>query len=417
MLRLADTILGDWRRRLFRTFGIPTPGNEIILRAALAIVLAVVGSAGTSRAAEPELSDVFVAGHDGYASVRIPSLVVTSKGTLLAIAEGRQRKTDQAENVLIARRSLDGGRTWGQQQRIAQDGKHSLNNPCAVVDRKSGRVLIMFQSYPIGISEHSKKMATGLEGDDIVRNLLIASDDDGLTWDKPRDVTATTKLPERVNIMASGPGIGIQLSHGKRAGRIVMPFNQGTFGHWDVFSVYSDDVGKSWQIGQPPANCRLPDGRGVETSQVNEVQMVELAGGDVRLNARKWSGKALRKTATSGDSGETWSAISDDPALADPGCMAAIFRYSFANAGDKSRILYCGPDSDKRTNGTLRISYDEGKTWPAKRVLVAGSFAYSVLCRLPDGSIGCLYETDNMDRLVFARVTLNWLTAGQDQGK
>jgi sialidase-1 len=77
-------------------------------------------------------------------------------------------------------------------------------------------------------------------------------------------------------------------------------------------------------------------------------------------------------------------------------------------------MLYCGPDSSRRDQGTVHLSYDEGHTWPVKKVLLPGSFAYSVLTALPDGTIGCLLETDNMDRIVFARFTLDWLTDGRD---
>ena len=95
------------------------------------------------------------------------------------------------------------------------------------------------------------------------------------------------------------------------------------------------------------------------------------------------------------------------PELRDPSCMASILRYSFEAEGHKSVILYSGPDSTKRDNGTVHVSYDEGKTWPVKRVLTPGSFAYSVLTRFDDGTIGCLYETGG--KIVFARFGLDWV--------
>jgi sialidase-1 len=217
-----------------------------------------------------------------------------------------------------------------------------------------------------------------------------------------------------VTIVASGPGIGIQLRQGAHQGRILMPFNEGPFNHWNVLAIYSDDGGKNWKLGQPAPGCRVPNGKGGEISLVNEVQMVERADGSVMLNSRKWGGKDLRKVAVSKDGGVTWSKIEEEPALRDPGCMASIFRYTFPAAGGRSRILYSGPDSTKRENGTVYLSYDEGLTWPVKKVLFPGSFAYSVLTALPDGTIGCLLETDNANRIVFARFTLEWLTDGRD---
>lgn len=373
---------------------------------AFAVLLAVTALAAPS---EPEFSDVFIAGKDQFKSIRIPSVVVTKRGTVLAIAEGRSQHADQANNKLILKRSTDGGKTWGAQQIIADDGANCLNNPCTVVDQQSGRVVVMYQSYPANHSERDGSIKPGLDGLDIVRNYVITSADDGVTWSKPEDVTRTTKHAERVTIVASGPGIGIQLRNGPHRGRILMPFNEGPFHLWNVLAVYSDDGGKNWKLGEPAPGCRVPDGKGGEISLVNEVQMVELADGSVLLNSRKWGGKALRKIATSKDGGVTWSKIEEDAALRDPGCMASIFRHSFPTNGSKSRILYSGPDSTKRENGTVYLSYDEGKTWPVKKLLFPGSFAYSVLTALPDGTIGCLLETDNADRIIFARFTLAWL--------
>src|SRR4051812_29970339 len=97
--------------------------------------------------------------------------------------------------------------------------------------------------------------------------------------------------------------------------------------------------------------------------------------------------------------------------------MGSILRYSFADAGGKSRLLYSGPDSTKRNNGTVYLSTDEGKTWPLRKVLFAENFAYSVLVRLPDGTIGCLFETGaktGYDKIVLALFQLEWLADGKD---
>jgi len=362
----------------------------------------------------PEFSDVFIAGRDSFPSIRIPSVIVSKKGTVLAFAEGRAAHADQAVNRLILKRSGDAGRTWDPLQVIADDSPRCLNNPCAVVERGSGRVLVMFQSYPAGAAERSPQIKPGVEGDSVVRNYLIHSDDDGLTWSKPRDITRSTKRPERVTTVASGPGIGIQLRRGPHKGRLLIPFNEGPFDHWNVYAVYSDDGGETWQMGEVAPGAHVPDGKGGTTSQANEAQIVELADGSVRLNSRRWAGKPVRKTSLSRDGGATWSNIEDAPELMDPSCMASIVRYSDPLDGAKSRLLFSGPQSAKRDTGTVFLSENEGATWPVKRVLWPGSFAYSVLTVLPDGTIGCLFETDNTDRIVFARFTLAWLRAGKD---
>ena len=117
----------------------------------------------------------------------------------------------------------------------------------------------------------------------------------------------------------------------------------------------------------------------------------------------------------SNDGGVTWSKIEDAPELLDPSCMASILRFTYPANGEKSRILFSGPQSNKRENGVVFLSYDEGKTWPVSRVLCKGAFAYSCLTELPDGTIGCLYEANGATRIVFARFTLEWLTDGKDR--
>ena len=380
---------------------------------AVVAVLAISGFA----AVDPQFSDVFVAGKDQFPSIRIPSVVVAKPGTVLAFAEGRAAAADQAHNKIILKRSTDGGKTWGALQIIASDGANSLNNPTSVVEQNSGRVWLMYQRIPGQLKEGSKATATGYEGTNVYRNFLVWSDDDGVTWSQPVDVTRSTKRPTVATTIASGPGIGIQLTRGPHAGRLIFPFNEGPFWQWNNFAVFSDDRGVTWQCGENVPGASLTDAKGKTRSQVNEVQMVELADGSVRLNSRQFAGTKVRKTAVSRDGGATWSPVEDVPELHDPSCMASIFRLTFPAAGAPSRILYSGPDSLKRNNGTIHISYDEGKTWPVKKVLFPGSFAYSVLTQLPGGDIGCLFETDNADRIAFARFPLAWLEGSSGKTK
>ncbi len=343
--------------------------------------------------------------------------MVTKEGTVLAFAEGRAANADQARNRIVLKRSTDGGKTFGKIAVIAEDGDRALNNPCAVVERASGRVLLMYQSYPAAVGERSGQIQPGYDGDRIVRNFLITSADDGATWSKPRDLTRETKRADKVTTIASGPGIGIQLRHGKHAGRLLFPFNEGPFGLWNIYTVYSDDEGKTWAMGEVAPGGWVAGLMPKRVSRVNEAQLVELKDGSTRFNVRRWEGRPVRKTCLSRDGGITWSKVEDAPGLPDPGCMASVFRYTDPADGDKSRILFSGPQSERsRENGTVFLSYDEGLTWPVQRVLCKDSFAYSCLTALPDGTIGCLYEADGARRIVFARFTLDWLTDGKDHG-
>ncbi len=360
-------------------------------------------------AGEPEFFGVFTSGHEGFPSIRIPSVIVTTAGTVLAFAEGRQRPTDQAENDIIMKRSTDGGRIWGQSRVLHDDGAHSLNNPTVVQDRESGRIFLWYQRIPAHLKERSANVATGLEGPDIYRNFMMTSEDDGQTWSAPKDMTATTKRPERATTIASGPGIGIQLTRGKHAGRLLIPFNEGPYGRWQDYAVWSDDAGATWTYGEDVPGAMVPDGKGGERSQINEVQFAELENGDVLLDSRQFGGPPVRRATVSRDGGETWAPVREEPKLTDPSCMASTLRYSFREGDNPGRLLHSGPDSTKREHGTIYVSHDDGNTWPVKQVLYPGAFAYSVLTRFDDGTVGCLFEADNYARIVFARFPIKWV--------
>jgi sialidase-1 len=353
------------------------------------------------------LVDVFINGQEGYPAYRIPTLITTKRGTLLAIAEGRASLRDHSENDIVLKRSFDAGKSWGPLQLVHEDGTNALGNPTAVVLRQTGRVLLMYQRYPHGFDEH--KAEPGVDGPHICRTFIQHSDDDGATWSNPMDITAQVKRPTKVTSTASGPGIGVQIRRGPHAGRILMPFNQGPYGEWQVYAVFSDDQGRSWRYGET-----APEG---SAGHANEVQFVELRDGSVMLNARnQGGGLKLRKISISRDGGETWSKTEQDPALIEPVCQASLIRHPGGGEPEKDVFLFCNPASQTdRTNGVVRLSRNEGKTWPVSRVIYPGGFAYSCLASLPDGAVGCLFERDGPKRISFARFSLNWIEDTQER--
>ena len=373
--------------------------------------------AGSPTATAPVFTDVFRSGAEGYASIRIPAVLVTKTGTVLAFAEGRRRPADQAENDIVMKRSTDGGKNWSSLRVLHDDGAHSLNNPTVVQEQVSGRIFVWYQRIPSHLKERSQSTATGLEGPDIYRNLILTSDDDGATWSTPQDMTATTKRPERATTIASGPGIGIQLTRGQHRGRLIIPFNEGPYGVWQNYAVFSDDAGKTWRFGADVPGALIPDGKGGHRSRINEAQVAELSDGSVRLDSRQFAGATVRKTAVSRDGGATWSPAVELPEVTDPSCMAGLLRYSFDDAAGRGRLLHTGPDSTKRERGTVWLSLDDGATWPVKRVLWPGAFAYSVPTRLADGTVGVLFEADDYRRIVFARFPIAWIEKGYSQKK
>jgi sialidase-1 len=361
----------------------------------LAQVAATPNSARTPAASEPVHTDVFRAGEDGYHSYRIPSVIVSTKGTLLAFSEGRKEsRRDQSPTDRVLKRSADGGRTWLPMQVVVKAVPDAAMDPCPVVDRTTGVIWMVYDYWPQGFKGKETK---GL-GPDAVSRWVTHSADDGVTWSTPVNITQTTKKAHWSGV-AHGPGVGIQT----RSGRLVVPTNQHSDG-LTCMILSSDDHGKTWQLG------------GEIGPEVGESQVVELADGSYMLNMRSYRGKQRRAISTSSDGGKTWSPIRDDPTLIEPRCQASFIRYTLAAEHGRNRLLFSNPASEKlRENGPVRLSYDEGQTWPVARTLVPGSFAYSCLTVLPDMSIGCLYETDTYGRIRFARFTLDWLSEGKDR--
>jgi sialidase-1 len=313
-----------------------------------------------------------------FDTYRIPAICRTEKGTLLAFAEGRGSVSDQASNVLVMRRRLPKSNTWTPLQVVVADPPHSLNNPC-LLPTSSRRVWLIYQRYPAGHNEGSVK--PGISPESSCLTFLQYSDDEGETWSKPRDVSSILNMPE-VRSVASGPGVGIELQRGSHKGRLLFPFNQRGPDGWTVFGFYSDDEGKTWQRGAP-----APKEAG---TQPNEVQCVELANGNVLMNARNQASGRFRLQGTSLDGGRTWTMMVPVPALVDPVCMGSILRVSFT----PDLLAFTNPSStNKRENGGLRFSRDGGVTWSEPTILAPGSFAYSCLVLVEPNRLGLLYET------------------------
>lgn len=346
------------------------------------------------------MSDAFGVGEGGYPQVRIPAVVVTRSGTVLAFAEARQAG-DHSENDIVLKRSLDAGVTWQPLQLVAEMGGDSLNDPCAVVLPETGRVLLMYQRYPKGY--HTHKMAhtepaeRGYGGPRNTQTFLTRSEDDGVTWSAPEDITRSVRRPDAISL--GSPGVGIQLEHGPHKGRILFPLYEvmppaGNSRHSYNCAAISDDGGVGWRLG-----ARVPEA-GPE-GEADECQLVELSDGTAVMDARQVRGRC-RKGTRSRDGGETWEPRYDAPDLVAPPCMGSILRVGAT--GESDVLLASMPNTvdRKRENGTLFISGDGGITWPAKRVLYPGEFAYSCLTNMPGGRVGCLFERDDYARIAFA---------------
>jgi len=360
--------------------------------------------------AGPPVTDVYVSGTGGYHTYRIPALLATPKGTLLAFCEGRKNsRSDTGDIDLLVKRSTDGGKTWSAPVVVWDDGANTCGNPCPVVDQTTG-VIWLPLTWNHGLDNESQiKKNTGR---DTRRVLVTHSDDDSRTWAQPREITATVKRPEW-RWYATGPGVGIQLTQGPRKGRLLIPCDHSVEpsesdpSGYNSHVFFSDDHGQSWQLG------------GAVSPAVNECQVVELRDGTLLLNMRNYDrSKTTRALATSADGGATWSAVRHDPALVEPICQASFLRYTVQPPDDRDRLLFANPaqaEPGRRREMTVRLSYDEGRTWPVRRLLWEGPAAYSALAVLPDGRAACLFEAGEKhpyERITFACFDHDWLTKG-----
>jgi sialidase-1 len=368
-------------------------------------------------AAEPtvEKTDLFTGGEGGSALYRIPGIVVTTKGTALAYCEARRKSgADWGEIEVHLRRSTDGGRTWSAPQHIAHSGERIEGNPHKHDEEGAKEQTV---NNPVAIVDRDGKTIHFLYCINYARCFYMRSTDDGLTFSQPVEITAAfeafrPKCPW--NVLATGPGHGIQI----KSGRLIVPVwlaygkKPGDHSPSMAGTIYSDDSGSTWKAG----DIALPNEG--ELKNPNETSVAELSDGRVMLNTRSVSKASRRLVTTSADGATGWSTPVFDDALWEPICMGGLVAYP----EKPGTLLFSNPHSleldaegkpipgarGKRRNLSIKVSYDDGRTWPVNRMLEEGPSAYSDLAVLPDGTILCFYERDK--RLTVARFTLEWLT-------
>lgn len=367
-------------------------------------------------------------GDGGYKMYRIPGIVVTEKGTIIAYAEARKYTGSDWDSIdIVMRRSTDGGKTFSPPRFIA----HAPNVPRSpvAIERKQAKPSDTTYNNPVAIADRDGTLHF-LFCREYMRVFYMRSEDDGLTFSAPVDITAAfdslrSAYPWRV--IATGPGHGIQLKNGRLVVPIWLALGTGGNGHQpsENATVFSDDHGTTWHAGEIAVK-NTP-----ETPNPNETTAVQLAGGAVMLNVRTASPRNRRLIVTSKDGARNWSHPHYQEDLPDSICFASILRLSTRKHGGRNRILFSAPDNLTRADGkqivskdrknlTVRVSYDEGKSWTLKRAIDLGPSGYSDLAAATDGTIYCLYEAGGSfphERLVLARFNLTWLTHGSDSYK
>jgi sialidase-1 len=329
--------------------------------------------------------DVFVSAPagkvGGYPQVRGPAIYHNGSGRLVAVCEGRKSGEDESSNILIARVSEDHGRTWGIEKVLVGDGVDSYVSPMLVGEGNT--VQLHYNVYPFGTDSY--RVELGFAGK-YQRSYRMSSSDGGKTWGAPVETSRQVKA-DGVQSLNYGPGAGLVLTRGAHRGRWILPAHNRIGGAAASVAVVSDDKGATWRAGSA-----VPAPAGMYP---NEVTMAELEDGQVLLNARAAGGIGKRVQSVSSDGGLTWSEAKAVEALVDPVCHASLLRWRFGAGLKKGVLIFAQPGASGRQHGQVRVSLDDGVTWPGTFQVMKGYFGYSVLVDLGGGEVGLLYEGAN----------------------
>lgn len=392
-------------------------------RIAFALLLLFTGLA----AAEPFLEklDLFTVGDDqAYRIYHIPGVVVTAKGTVLTWCEARKRPagvSDWDDIRILLRRSTDDGKTWSPRQSIANVPGPKQKNPIA---------LRMKNVDPNDVTYNNPVLIAGRDGTvhmlfclEYMRAFYQRSEDDGLTWSDPVEITTafdTFKRDYDWRVIATGPNHSIQLQNGRLVVPVWLSTGEGGNAHRPsvTATIYSDDQGQTWHAGAIAVPCTD------DWINPNETVAIELKDGRVMLNVRSESKAHRRLITTSADGATDWSRPQFDEALLEPICMAGIIRY--AHNGENT-ILFSNPHNLSRADGkeepgknrdrknlSIKLSRDEGQSWIVNKPLEPGPSMYSDLAVTPFGTILCFYGRSAQpgfagSSLTLARFNLEWL--------
>ena len=356
-------------------------------------LLAAVGCA-RERGFEPLESQVRNAGDDGVAAYRIPGIVRTPKGTLIAVYDMRYRDSYdlQGDIDIGMSRSTDGGATWEKMKVIMDMGEwgglpdelNGIGDPSILVDDNTGKVFVV-AVWTHGLSVDTRAwghVGSGMSPLETAQIMIVCSEDDGVTWSEPRNITSQVKNPQW-RFTLQGPGTGITMKNGT----LVFPLqykDENDVPHSLI--MYSTDGGESWRSSES-----------APSPNTTESAVVELEDGVLMLNMRNdlRQGRAIYTTS---DYGASWSEHpTSRGTLKEPVCMASLIKVKAEdNFTGKDLLLFCNPDSwTQRENLTIRVSMDMGQTWPDEytyRVDSLLSWGYSSLTLVDRDLVGVLYE-------------------------
>jgi len=320
-----------------------------------------------------------------YTEVRIPAVVKTSTGTLVAFAEGRHIEGDFGNIDLIARRSTDGGATWGSVFKVKENGTNTVGNPVPIVNGSDIYLMYTKQDASGGSNRFP---------------FVTKSTDDGVTWSASTDLSSLR--PSGWTWFATGPGHGIRTE----AGRLIVPINGNhpTTGY-HAGCIYSDD-GVTWVMG-----TTISDSTGVRN--YNESTIAELTDGVLVMFSRNEGGTGPdRIRSISNTGGASWTSPGDS------GMVSTFVQGSVLQHGpiqNGSKLVFSGSDNPStRHNMVLRISTNGGTVWTTSHTIWRlEDTAYSDLCPVSNNSVGLLYErgtANAYENITWVRVPINQIT-------
>jgi len=353
---------------------------------------------------------VYVSGTEGYKSFRIPAIITAPNGDLLAFCEGRVNGAgDFGDIKVVLKRSSDNGKTWSALQIVAANDTLQAGNPAPVVDLTDprfpqGRIFLFYNTG----NGHEMELRKGKGHRDVFYKTSI---DNGKTWSEPTDITLQVNRINQPDInplwnfkedwrsYANTPGHALQFEHGKYKGRIYVAANHSSgdpkpeLRDYQAHGYFTDDHGATFHLSET-----------VTFEGSNESTAAELSNNGLMMNSRNQVGN-FRIVSLSKDGGEKWDTTFIDTNLPDPICEGSLLNIGTKNG--KSVLAFCNNDSKKnRDSLTLRISFDEGKTWKKKFLIDPKNTAYSDIVKISENKIGILYEADEYKEIRFE--IINW---------
>lgn len=352
-------------------------------------------------------SVLFYPGDWGSRYYRIPAIATAGDGSLVAVCDRRwNSNADLPNNIdVVARRSTDMGHTWSQPQTLAGTdslgGDYGHGDPAIVFDKGAGRLVVLVTSHR-GFF-YSKP-------DDPALLKVITSDDNGRTWSPPRDITSQiygSQCPDSLTNHWYGAFVTSGAALQTRSGSLLaaIPVREVSRGQITNYVIRSDDHGRTWRV--------VP---GRAATGADEAKLIERTNGDLLISVRHGGDHIFN---VSHDGGASWEGQYTSPQIWGTACNGDMIRYTAPSGGTSRNILLQTiPWAKDRRNVSVLASYDEGKTWLHRKTLCSRGSAYSALCVLPDGTVGCYIEDESVAggyTMHFVRFSLGWLETEKAQ--